>query len=100
VKESGVPLPQILMFGAQTMAEEALENLTREEDVLAEEAPETEVVELPHNIQRLQNKQARLNQEISVYQAQIAEIAEKLETAQLAFQQCVVLMQVEEAQSE
>ena len=82
------------------MAEEALENLTKEEDVLAEEAQETEVVALPHNIQRLQNKQARLNQEISVYQAQIAEIAEKLETAQLAFQQCVVLMQVEEAQSE
>ena len=82
------------------MAEEALENLTREEDVLAEEAQETEVVELPHNIQRLQNKQARLNQEISVYQAQIAEIAEKLETAQLAFQQCVVLMQVEESQSQ
>ena len=42
------------------MAEEALENLTREEDVLAEEAPETEVVELPPNVQRLQEKQARL----------------------------------------
>ena len=72
------------------MAEEALENLTREEDVLAEEAPETEVVELPPNVQRLQEKQARLQQEVAVYQAQINEIADKLETAQLAFQQCVV----------
>ena len=81
------------------MAEEALENLTRGEDVLAEEAPETEVVELPPNVQRLQEKQARLQQEVSVYQAQINEIAEKLETAQLAFQQGAVLLQVEEAQS-
>ena len=82
------------------MAEEALENLTREEHVLAEEAPETEVVELPPNVQRLQEKQARLQQEVAVYQAQINEIADKLETAQLAFQQCVVLLQVEQAQSE
>ena len=81
------------------MAEEVLENTT-EEDVLAEEAPETEVVELPPNVQRLQEKQARLQQEVAVYQAQINEIADKLETAQLAFQQCVVLMQVEEAQSQ
>ena len=80
------------------MAEEVLENTT-EEDVLAEEAPETEVVELPPNVQRLQEKQARLQQEVAVYQAQINEIADKLETAQLAFQQCVVLLQVEEAQS-
>ena len=78
------------------MAEEVLENTT-EEDVLAEEAPETEVVELPPNVQRLQEKQARLQQEVAVYQAQINEIADKLETAQLAFQQCVVLLQVEQS---
>ena len=81
------------------MAEEALENLTKEEDVLAEEAPETEVVELPPNVQRLQEKQARLQQEEALYQAQINEIADKLETAQLAFQQCVVLLQVEATSS-
>ena len=81
------------------MAEEALENLTREEDVLAEEAPETEVVELQPNVQRLQEKQARLQQEVALYQAQINEIADKLETAQLAFQQCVVLLQVEATSS-
>ena len=81
------------------MAEEGLENLTKEEDVLAEEAPETEVVVLPPNVQRLQEKQARLQQEVALYQAQINEIAEKLETAQLAFQQCVVLLQVEATSS-
>ena len=81
------------------MAEEALENLTKEEAVLAEEAPETEVVELPPNVQRLQEKQARLQQEEALYQAQINEIADKLETAQLAFQQCVVLLQVEATSS-
>ena len=82
------------------MAEEAQEVFTKEEDVLAEEAPETEVVELPPNVQRLQEKQTRLQQEVALYQAQINEIAEKLDTAQLAFQQCVVLLQVEEAQFE
>ena len=55
------------------------------------------MVELPPNIQRLQEKQARLQQEVAVYQAQINEIADKLETAQLAFQQCVVLLQVEQS---
>ena len=82
------------------MAEEAQEVFTKGEDVLAEEAPETEVVELPPNVQRLQEKQTRLQQEVALYQAQINEIAEKLDTAQLAFQQCVVLLQVEEAQFE
>ena len=61
---------------------------------------ESEIVELPPNVQRLQEKQARLQQEVSLYQAQINEIADKLETAQLAFQQCVVLLQVEQAQFE
>ena len=85
------------------MAEEALENLTREEAEMSGEAylkveeDQPEVVELPPNIQRLQEKQARLQQEVAVYQAQINEIADKLETAQLAFQQCVVLLQVEQS---
>ena len=69
-------------------------------EVKEEIVEESEIVELPPNVQRLQEKQARLQQEVSLYQAQINEIADKLETAQLAFQQCVVLLQVEEAQSE
>ena len=87
------------------MAEEALENPTKEEAELSGEAylkveeDQPEVVELPPNIQRLQEKQARLQQEVAVYQAQINEIADKLETAQLAFQQCVVLLQVEATSS-
>ena len=85
------------------MAEEALENHTKEEAEMSGEAylkveeDQPEVVELPPNIQRLQEKQARLQQEVAVYQAQINEIADKLETAQLAFQQCVVLLQVEQS---
>jgi|TARA_R110001599_G_scaffold352486_2_gene587503 uncharacterized protein YlxW (UPF0749 family) len=69
-------------------------------EVKEEIVEESEIVELPPNVQRLQEKQARLQQEVSLYQAQINEIAEKLETAQLAFQQCVVLLQVEQAQFE
>lgn len=69
-------------------------------EVKEEIVEESEIVELPPNVQRLQEKQARLQQEVSLYQAQINEIADKLETAQLAFQQCVVLLQVEQAQFE
>ena len=69
-------------------------------EVKEEIVEESEIVELPPNVQSLQEKQARLQQEVSLYQAQINEIAEKLETAQLAFQQCVVLLQVEQAQFE
>ena len=59
------------------MAEEALENHTKEEAEMSGEAylkveeDQPEVVELPPNIQRLQEKQARLQQEVAVYQAQI-----------------------------
>ena len=86
----------------------AEENLIKEEDVLAEgesgeeylrheeEQEQPEVVELPPNVQRIQAKQAQLQQEINVYQAQINELANKMETAQLAFQQCVILLQVQE----
>ena len=73
--------------------EEDTDSLSGEAYLKVEEE-QPEVVELPPNVQRLQEKQARLQQEIAVYQAQINEIADKLETAQLAFQQCVVLLQV------
>ena len=88
-----------MMTEHATEVEEDTDSLSGEAYLkLEEEQPE--VVELPPNIQRLQEKQARLQQEVAVYQAQINEIADKLETAQLAFQQCVVLLQVEQAQSE
>ena len=84
----------------------AEEDLIREEDVLAEgesgeeylrhEEEEPEVVELPPNVDRVQVNQAQLQQEINVCQAQINELANKMETAQLAFQQCVILLQVQE----
>ena len=79
------------------MTEHATEVEIEVEEEIVEES---EIVELPPNVQRLQEKQARLQQEVALYQAQINEIAEKLETAQLAFQQCVVLLQVEQAQFE
>ena len=91
------------MYGRwKKMAEE---DLIKEEEQLEEiELPLPEVVEIPFpdaaevspNIERLQAKQARLQQEINVSQAQLNELANKIETAQLAFQQCVVLLQIEE----
>ena len=87
-------MPQILMYGREKMTEPATEVEVEEEIV-----EESEIVELPPNVQRLQEKQARLQQEVALYQAQINEIADKLETAQLAFQQCVVLLQVEATSS-
>jgi uncharacterized protein YlxW (UPF0749 family) len=54
-----------------------------------------EVVELPPAIEKLQAKQARLQQEISQYQAQINEIVERHETAQMAFAQCSLLIQAQ-----
>jgi predicted nucleic acid-binding Zn-ribbon protein len=77
------------------MSEEALENLTREEDVLAEEAPETEVVELPPNVQRLQEKQELLRQEIGNLTTQVNQLVAELETRQLAFNQCTALLEQE-----
>jgi len=66
------------------------------EGYLRHEEEEPEVVELPPNVDRVQVKQAQLQQEINVCQAQINELANKMETAQLAFQQCVILLQVQE----
>jgi len=81
----------------------AEEEFIREEDVLVEAESgegflrrEEEVVELPPNVKRLKAKQARLQQEISTCQAQLNELANKMDTAQLAFQQCVVLLRAEE----
>ena len=88
-----------MMTEHATEVEEDTDSLSGEAYLKVEEE-QPEVVELPPNIQRLQEKQARLQQEVAVYQAQINEIADKLETAQLALQQCVVLLQVEQAQSE
>ena len=88
-----------MMTEHATEVEEDTDSLSGEAYLKVEEE-QPEVVELPPNIQRLQEKQARLQQEVAVYQAQINEIADKLETAQLACQQCVVLLQVEQAQSE
>ena len=77
------------------MAEEDLIKEESGEEFLRHEE-EPEVVELPQNVDRVQAKQAQLQQEINVYQAQINELANKMETAQLAFQQCVILLQVQE----
>ena len=67
------------------------------EEFLRHEEKEPEVVELPQNAERIQAKQAQLRQEINVCRTQINELASQMETAQLAFQQCVILLQVEEA---
>ena len=79
-------------------AESGEEFLRQEDEIADHEAwkERSEVVELPLNVQRLQAKQSRLQQEINVCQAQINELSNKMETAHLAFQQCVVLLQVEE----
>jgi uncharacterized protein YlxW (UPF0749 family) len=63
---------------------------------IEEEEDTADVVELPPAIEKLQAKQARLRQEISKYQAQINEIVERHETAQMAFAQCSLLIQAQE----
>tara|TARA_R110001583_G_scaffold69697_3_gene197653 strand:- start:3033 stop:3263 length:231 start_codon:yes stop_codon:yes gene_type:complete len=65
-------------------------------DFEIEEEATADVVELPPAIEKLQAKQARLRQEISKYQAQINEIVERHETAQMAFAQCSLLIQAQE----
>ena len=44
-------------------------------------------------VERLRTKQARLQQEIANYQAQINELVERHETAQMAHAQCSILIQ-------
>ena len=62
-------------------------------DFEVEEEETAEVVELPPAIEKLQAKQVRLQQEIANYQAQINELVERHETAQMAFAQCSLLIQ-------
>lgn len=81
------------------MAEEAFTEGVSGEEYLRKEEGDPEVIDLRSKTQKLQTKQAQLQKEISIYQAQINELAGKMETAQLAFQQCVVLRQLEEAAS-
>ena len=46
-------------------------------------------------VEKLQAKQARLQQEIANYQAQINDLVERHETAQMAFTQCSILIQAQ-----
>ena len=69
------------------MNDEALD-FEAEEDI-------AEVVELPPAIEKLQAKQTRLQQQIANYQAQINELVERHETAQMAFAQCALLIQAQ-----
>ena len=83
----------------------AEENLIKEEDVLIEgesgeeflrnEEEEPEVVELPPNVQHLQQKKEGLGQEIANLSAQVDQIVRELETRQLAFNQCNALLEQE-----
>ena len=69
------------------MSDEALDFEIEEETA--------EVVELPPAIEKLQAKQTRLQQEIANYQAQINELVERHETAQMAYAQCALLIQAQ-----
>ena len=83
----------------------AEESLIREEDVLAEgesgeeylrhEEEEPEVVELPPNVERIQEKKDGLAQEIANLTAQVNQLMNELETRQLAFNQCNALLEQE-----
>ena len=83
----------------------AEESLTKEEDVLAEgesgeaflrhEEEEPEVVELPPNVERIQEKKDGLAQEIANLTAQVHQLMNELETRQLAFNQCNALLEQE-----
>ena len=64
-------------------------------DFEVEEEETAEVVELPPAIEKLQAKQVRLQQEIANYQAQINELVERHETAQMAYAQCALLSQAQ-----
>ena len=85
----------------------AEENLIKEEDMLEEgesgeaflrqeeEEEQPEVVELPPNVERLQEKQEGLRQEIANLTAQVNQLMNELETRQLAFNQCNALLEQE-----
>ena len=60
-----------------------------------EEEQEPEVVELPPNVERLQEKKDGLGQEIANLTAQVNQLMNELETRQLAFNQCNALLEQE-----
>ena len=60
-----------------------------------EEEQDPEVVELPPNVQRLQEKKDGLAQEIANLTAQVNQLMNELETRQLAFNQCNTLLEQE-----
>ena len=64
-------------------------------DFEVEKEETAEVVELPPAIEKLQAKQARLQQQIANYQSQINELVERHETAQMAYAQCALLIQAQ-----
>ena len=79
------------------MVEEALAEGISGDAYLRKEEGDPEVIDLRSSkSQKLQTKQAQLQREIRVYQTQINELVGKMETAQLAFQQCVGLLQAQE----
>ena len=83
----------------------AEESRTKAEDVLAagesgeaflrNEEEEPEVVELPPNVERIQEKKDGLAQEIANLTAQVNQLMNELETRQLAFNQCNALLEQE-----
>ena len=63
------------------------------EGYLRHEEEEPEVVELPPNVERLQQKKDGLAQEIANLTAQVNQLMNELETRQLAFNQCNALLE-------
>ena len=65
------------------------------EEYLRHEEEEPEVVELPPNVERIQEKKDGLAQEIANLTAQVNQLMNELETRQLAFNQCNALLEQE-----
>ena len=63
------------------------------EGYLRHEEEEPEVVELPPNVERIQEKKDGLAQEIANLTAQVNQLMNELETRQLAFNQCNALLE-------
>jgi hypothetical protein len=68
--------------------------ISAEEYLRKEEGP-PEVVSLPANVQRLKEKQEGLRLEIVSLNTQVHQLMTELETRQLAFNQCKVLLEQE-----
>ena len=65
------------------------------EGYLRHEEEEPEVVELPPNVERIQEKKDGLAQEIANLTAQVNQLMNELESRQLAFNQCNALLEQE-----